>query len=123
LRKAAALNIAYDKNRLVLGFNAGRAEDEYVESDRLNRTESISVSAKWRLTPLMSLTSQYSWYKLMYATEQRTDKNIQLSAGVSVELNQHSDISVNLRRIERTSNQQQFDLEENRIWLSYAYQF
>jgi uncharacterized protein (PEP-CTERM system associated) len=123
LRKAAALNIAYDKNRLVLGFNAGRAEDEYVESDRLNRTESISVSAKWRLTPLMSLTSQYSWYKLMYATEQRTDKNIQLSAGVSMELNQHSDISVNLRRIERTSNQQQFDLEENRIWLSYAYQF
>lgn len=123
LREASSVNIAYDKNRLALSVTASRADDEYIESDRLNRTDAVSVSGKWRLSPIISLTSQYSWYKLIYSTEQRTDKNTQITAGISVELNQHSDISFNLRRIKRSSNLQQFDLQENRLWLSYAYQF
>ena len=123
LRKGGSLNLAYDKSRLTLGLNVTRTEDIYVESDRLNRTRAMSLNAKWRLSPLMTLTSEINWYELEYSVEQRTDKNMQLKAGVKVELNERSDLAVNIRRVERNSNQTQFDMQENRGWLSYAYRF
>lgn len=123
LRKGGSLNLAYDKSRLTLGLNVTRTEDIYVESDRLNRTRAMSLNAKWRLSPLMTLTSEINWYELEYSVEQRTDKNMQLKAGVKVELNERSDLAVNIRRVERNSNQTQFDMQENRVWLSYAYRF
>lgn len=123
LRKGGSFSLAYDRNRLALALNLRRSEDEYVESNRLNRTEAVSLSGKWRMSPVMTLSSEINFYQIEYSLEQRSDRNIQLKAGVKVELNDRSDISVNIRRVERDSNQQQFDLQENRVWVSYEYQF
>jgi uncharacterized protein (PEP-CTERM system associated) len=123
LRQGGAFNLAYDRRRLSLALNISRNEDEYVESDRRNRTDSLAVYAKWRLSSLVTLSSQITIYKLIYSLEQRTDENVQIQAGASFKLNDHSDISANVRRVRRSSNQEQFDLQENRVWLSYAYKF
>ena len=123
LRKGGSFSLAYDRNRLALALNLRRSEDEYVESNRLNRTEAVSLSGKWRMSPVMTLSSEINFYQIEYSLEQRSDRNIQLKAGVKVELNDRSDISVNIRRVERDSNQQQFDLQENRMWVSYEYLF
>ena len=71
----------------------------------------------------MTLTSEINFYEIEYSLEDRKDQNLQFKGGLKVELNEHSDVSVNLRRVERDSNQQQFDLQENRVWFSYEYQF
>lgn len=123
LRKGGSLNLAYDKNRLALGLNLTHTEDEYVENDRLNKTKAMSLTGRWRLTPLVTLSSEINLYELEYSFEQRTDKNIQLKAGAKVELNAHSDVAVNIKRVKRNSNQAQYDMQENRVWLSYAYRF
>ena len=123
LRKGGSFSLAYDRNRLALGLNLRRTEDEYVESNRLNKTKGASLNASWRLSPLMTLTSEINFYEIEYSLENRKDQNLQFKGGLKVELNEHSDISVNLRRVERDSNQQQFDLQENRVWFSYEYQF
>ncbi|QBL09593.1 hypothetical protein E0Z06_08760 [Rheinheimera sp. D18] len=123
LRKGGSFNLAYDKDRLALSLNIVRSEDEYVESSRLNKTKAVSFNGKWRLSPLITFSAAVNVYELEYSLEQRTDKNIQLTAGTEVKLNDHSDVSLNVRRVKRSSNQTQFDLQENRVWLSYDYRF
>lgn len=122
LRKTGSFNLGYDKNRLLLGLTLSRYEDEYVETQRFNQTDSLLVSGRWRLSPTTSFTSEYSWYKLQYSEEARTDYSLRLKAGLSMELNARSTVSFNAQRIKRTSNLPQYDRQENRVWLSYSYQ-
>ena len=107
---------------LLLGLTLSRYEDEYVETQRFNQTDSLLVSGRWRLSPTTSFTSEYSWYKLQYSEEARTDYSLRLKAGLSMELNARSTVSFNAQRIKRTSNLPQYDRQENRVWLSYSYQ-
>ena len=123
LRKGGSFNLAYDRNRLRLGLTLRRTEDEYVETNRLNKTKGASVTASWRMSPVMTLSSEFNLYDIDYSQEGRSDRNTQFKLGVSVELNQRSDISFNVRRVERDSTELQFDMQENRAWLGYEYQF
>ncbi|MDP5134681.1 hypothetical protein ORJ04_01800 [Rheinheimera baltica] len=123
LRKSGLFNLVYDKNRLVYGLSLSRSEDEYVETNRFNITDNVTVFGKWRLSPTMQLSTEYSWYELQFSTEQRTDRSIRIKAGISFEINSRSDISLNAQRVSRDSNLQEFDLEENRAWVTYAYNF
>lgn len=123
LRKGGSFNLAYDRNRLRLSLSLRRTEDEYVESNRLNTTKGASVNGSWRLSPLMTLSSEINFYEIDYSQDERSDRNMQFKLGVSIKLNERSDISFNARRVERDSTQVQFDMQENRIWVGYEYQF
>lgn len=123
LRRAGTLNIGYNKNRLQLGLGVSISEDEYVELNRVNRSNNYHLNASWKLSEHMKLVSSVRFYQLKYVTEQRNDDNLSASVGLEKKLSAHSVMSVNVRRTSRESNIADRDISENRVWVSYQYNF
>jgi uncharacterized protein (PEP-CTERM system associated) len=122
-RRSAALSLGYSKNRLKLSVSLNKSEDEYLESDKLYDRKTAAMQASWQLSKHSTLLLNGRYYEINYQDESRQDTNISIETGVKRTLNDDADVSIMLRRIERNSNQDEFDLEENRVWLSYKHRF
>lgn len=122
-RRSAALTVGYSKNRLALSVLASRSEDEYVESARFNERDTVSMQASWQLSSHMRLLLSGRYYEVDYSAEQRRDSNSSLELGIKRELNSNANVSASVRRLTRESTVDNFDVEENRVWLTYSHKF
>lgn len=122
-RRQAALTVGYNKNRLALSVQASKSEDEYVESGRLNERNTFSMQASWQLSQHSGLLLNGRHYEIDYSSEQRKDANISVEFGINHKLNPNAGISASVRRLVRNSTLDSFDIEEDRIWLTYSHKF
>ncbi|MBZ9611714.1 TIGR03016 family PEP-CTERM system-associated outer membrane protein [Rheinheimera maricola] len=120
-RRSENFSIGYSKNRLTLNFQLSNSDDEYVESERFSERKTQSLQSVWRLSEQSDLLLTLRNYEINYRTEQRKDRNKSLEIGVITQLNEHSDVSASVRRTSRNSSINSFDIEENRVWLTYRY--
>lgn len=119
-RRTAAMTLGYNKNRLALSIMLSRSEDEYIETERENNRNSLSVQSSFKLSRHASLLLNSNYYDINYLTDEREDKNLSLEIGIKRQINDRSDIKAMLKRISRNSSIDSFDLTENRVWLSYT---
>ncbi|MDP2715877.1 TIGR03016 family PEP-CTERM system-associated outer membrane protein [Rheinheimera sp.] len=122
-RRSAAMTVGYSKNRLALSVQASKSEDDYVESARFNERSTFSMQASWQLSQHSGLLLNARHYEIDYGSEQRRDANISVELGVNHKLNTNAGISASVRRLVRNSTLDSFDIEENRIWLTYNHKF
>lgn len=118
-RRAAALNLGYSNRRVKLNLTISEIEDEYVESERLTETTMLSAAAAWQISRRTSYQLSASHYDSSYADIQRADSNILVETGFEHQLNKDAKVGFMFRRTARNSSLQQFNLEENRLSLSY----
>ncbi|WP_445428849.1 TIGR03016 family PEP-CTERM system-associated outer membrane protein [Alishewanella sp. HL-SH05] len=121
--RSESINIAYSKNRLALNLLFSDSETEYVETGAANTNQSASVQASWLLNEHNKLLFDVTHYNTKYITELRTDKNLSASLSYLRTINTHSTARLAFRRLDRDSNQSEFDNAENRVWLEYQYRF
>lgn len=119
-RRTAALTLGYSKNRLALNLTLSRSDDDYIEAERQDERNTISVQSSWKLSSHAKVLLNGRHYNINYLSEQREDNNLSLEFGVQRQLNQRSDVSLMFRRISRHSSDDDFDLAENRVWLGYT---
>jgi uncharacterized protein (PEP-CTERM system associated) len=119
-RRTAALTLGYNKNRLALNVSVSRSDDDYIETERQDERQTLSLQASWQLTQHAKLLFNGRYYDINYLTEQREDENLSFEAGFQRKLNPHSEFSLMFRRISRNSSDGSFDLDENRVWLGYT---
>jgi uncharacterized protein (PEP-CTERM system associated) len=81
------------------------------------------MQASWQLSQHSGLLLNARHYEIDYSSEQRKDANISVEFGVNHKLNPNAGISASVRRIVRNSTLDSFDIEENRIWLTYSHKF
>ena len=118
-RRAAALNLGYSNRRVKLDFIISETEDEYVESERFTQTTMLSASAGWQIGQHTRYHLSASHYDSTYGDNQRADSNILVETGIEHRLNKDAKVKLLFRRTARNSSLQQFNLEENRLSLSY----
>ncbi|MGP9801156.1 TIGR03016 family PEP-CTERM system-associated outer membrane protein [Rheinheimera sp. NSM] len=122
-RRSAALTVGYSKNRLALSVQASKNEDEYVESARLTERNTFSMQASWQLSQHDALLFNARYYEIDYSSGQRRDSNSSLELGVNHKINNNADVSASVRRVMRNSTLDSFDIEEDRVWLTYSHKF
>ncbi|MBU2112384.1 MAG: hypothetical protein KKE94_01275 [Gammaproteobacteria bacterium] len=118
-RRAAALNVGYSNRRVKLNITISEIEDEYVESERFTQTTLLSAAAGWQISRRTSYQLSASHYDSSYDDIQRADSNILVETGFEHQLNKDAKVKLTFRRTARNSSLQQFNLEENRLSLSY----
>ena len=120
-RRSALFNLGYSKRRLKLNLSLSKLEDEYEESARVTQTELVNVLTSWQLGQHSRFHFSASHYDMSYSDNTRTDKNILVETGFERDLNANASVKLMFRRTERNSSEEEFDLSENRVWLSYRH--
>ncbi|MCH8538653.1 MAG: TIGR03016 family PEP-CTERM system-associated outer membrane protein [Alkalimonas sp.] len=123
LNRQGALNIGYSRNRLTLGLRLSSSELDYQEIDRVDRRHNASLETSWRLTPHSRVRANLRGYKYNFSNTGREDKSWQYELGLVRNLSHASDINLSVRHNRRDSNNDNFDFRENRLSVSYKYQF
>lgn len=118
-RRTAGINLGYSNRRLKLSVSISEIEDEYAESDRFTQTTMFSTQSAWQIGRHTNYRLSASHYDNRYGDIQRSDSNISVETGFERQLNKDANVKLMFRRIVRDSSLQQFDLEENRLSLSY----
>ncbi|MGI5310741.1 outer membrane beta-barrel protein [Rheinheimera sp. WS51] len=123
LSRNVSLNIGYSKNKLSLNANASTGEDEYVETQRLNRRHTLSIQGTWRLYSDLSANAEASFYRLDYTNDDRIDDNLLASLGLTYALSKKVELKLDGRHIRRDSSLANADISETRLGISMSYEF
>jgi uncharacterized protein (PEP-CTERM system associated) len=123
LRRSASLAIGYSKRRLNLNVVLNTTDTEYVERNDQQTANSVSALLGWRLSERSSINTTLRYYQIDYSVADRKDDNILLTVGYNTTLSEQAVMSVSLRRTERNSSIDSFSGSENRVWLTYVYNF
>lgn len=123
LRRSASLALGYNKRRLALNLLLNATDIEYVERNSEQTSLSMSLLTGWKFSARSSINASLRVYQIDYQFANRKDDNILMTVGYDMTLSEHAEMSLSLRRTERNSSVDRFTGSENRVWLTYVYNF
>ena len=123
LTKAAKYAIGYDRKKLKISFDIGYRETEYIESNRLQKYRTAGLNIDYRLSRRTNIGINTN--AIRRSGEQLNGSEDTLTIGFSIvrKLSQDASLNVDLRYLDRDSENDVRDVTDKRLKVGFKYQF
>lgn len=123
LTRQGTLGIGYKRNRYAGSLQLLSSELRYEETERVDRRHSLSIQNSFRLTTNSSVSMNIKALDYTVGSTGREDRNLAYELAWNRTLSSSAELSVTARHNRRNSSDSEFEYQENRLSVSYQYQF
>ena len=122
-RKSGKINFGYDKRRFQASLSLAYITTEYLESatEQTTKTALLSMSYDLGRRNKLGLSSSYSTVE--YKTSDRINDSLNVSINFNRELSRQLSMNVSARYVDRKTEDENRDLTDSRLTVSFNYQF